>query len=213
MGRTGVAGTAHCYAHGDSSKYRGVPDCQVPVGKNSITSEPISSVFLYEQPSLTSEKKTTLEKNIKQNLIETPLKHKDVTFYYFLTPYSALYWKVLLETQKFGQYVEAEEYLIKEISKIPNIKLFSFNDCFDITVNLNFYKDFTHYGAWVNSYILRCLKNNKHIINASNIDTYLDNFYNFYANYEFSKLNDLIDFENDEEASELILKLENEGKI
>ena len=89
----------------------------------------------------------------------------------------------------------------------------SLNDCFDITSNLNFYRDELHYGEWINSFILKCFKENKHVVNNENKDTYYLNMNKYLDHYNFSIMNDIVDFDNDEDASKLIEQLIKEGKI
>lgn len=151
--------------------------------------------------------------NIAKNVTDTPKNNPNTTFYYFLTPYSALWWKRLFEKGEFNMRIEAEKYVVEEMLKVPNIKVFAFNDCFDITTNLNFYKDATHYGEWVNSFVLKCMKNDRHMLTSSNYLQYFSNLFSFYSSYDFTKMNDFEDYEDDEYASIFLRQLEQEGRV
>jgi len=84
--------------------------------------------------------------NVRQNISSLTDAYPDVTFYYFFTPYSILWWQRRVEGGDIYRQIEAEQLVIEEILKCPNIKLYSFNNNFDITTDLNNYRDRLHYA-------------------------------------------------------------------
>lgn len=126
-----------------------------------------------------------LENNIKKNVTEITDKYPDVQFYYFLTPYSFLYWDSLIQSGEFYRMLEAERFAIQEMLNHPNIKLFSFNNRFSMTCNLDNYKDIAHYGEWVNSRILCWMKSGDYQLSEENYEEYLSQVKDYYANYNF----------------------------
>lgn len=69
-----------------------------------------------------------------------------------------------------------------------NIKLYSYNDDFRIVTDLDNYKDLSHYGEWINSYILEQMKAGKGLISKNNYKAYLERERNFYNNYDYKSL-------------------------
>ena len=122
---------------------------------------------------LTKKERKTIRENITQNLTVTPSQYSDVKFYYFIPPYSLAWWGQINGDGDLERYLEAEKLCIEELLKFDNIKLFSFNDNFDLTGNLNNYKDSMHYGEDINNYILESMQNGTGLITRENYREYL----------------------------------------
>ena len=126
--------------------------------------------------------------NINQNIIETALKYPDVDFYYFLTPYSILWWDSKNQSGSLDYNLDAIELEMRMLVDVDNIHLFAFLDRDDIVCNLDYYIDEGHYTAQVNSEILRCMKSGENLITKENIDEYITNVREFYENYDYDKI-------------------------
>jgi hypothetical protein len=153
---------------------------------------------------LTDEEKETVLGNIKQNVVSLAAEYPDVTFYYFFTPYSAVWWQSLVNSGEIYKQVEVERIIIEEILKYDNIKLYSFNNMTDITTDINNYKDNRHYASWINSLMLYFMKNGEGLLTKENYNDYLENELSFYTTYDYSQLNDQTDYEDDYEAERVI---------
>ena len=182
-------------------------------GKSSVIPKGITNITDRPLREMTEVEMNRMKKNIQKNVVSTIESNNDIDFYLFITPYSAVYWRQTFETDSFNAEIQCEDYLISELSKYPNVKLVSLNDCFDITTDLNFYTNSIHYGAWINSFILECFKNDKHVVNLDNKDEYLQKFKDFYLNYNFETINEQDDYEDDEYAKTVLDILIEEGKI
>ena len=141
--------------------------------------------------------------NVQQNVTALAQKYPDVTFYYFIPPYSAAWWYSLLVNGKLNRQIDAERIVIEEILKCGNIKLFSFNCIFDMITDLNNYKDETHYGEWINSLMLRYMYDGNYQLTRANYMSYLEKERQFYMNYDYSQLVNQADYENDYYAAAL----------
>ena len=155
---------------------------------------------------ITEAEESNVRGQIEQNLIAAAKKYPDVTFYYFFTPYSARWWMTRFEDGRIYRQVEAEQMIIEELLKYPNIKLFSFNCRFDLTTDLNNYKDYTHYGEWINSLMLRCMKNDQYLLSAENYQAYLEKELQFYTTYDYTQMNNQPDYDDDYYAAFLLAK-------
>lgn len=134
---------------------------------------------------LTKEEKEVIRENVNQNIVSLAQEHPQTTFYYFFTPYSVAWYVELYQKGELEQQLEAEEYAISLILSCDNIKLFSFNNE-RITANLNNYKDKTHYGEWINSYILENIRADRGRLTKDNYMDYLKDELKLY--YEYSIL-------------------------
>ena len=179
-----------------SSQYR--------YGKNALFTGEIRAEKAEWNYPLTEKYQQMTRDNVTQNLTDIADAHPDVTFYYFFTPYSAKFWMEKLEEGTLERMIASEKLAIEEILQHPNIRLYSFNDLFDLTMDLNNYKDYIHYGEWVNSMILRCMKEDKCRLTPENYEAYIEEELRFYTEYDYAQLNAQEDYENDAYAAFLL---------
>ncbi len=128
--------------------------------------------------------------NITQNVTDLAEAYPDVDFYYFLTPYSAIWWGDLINDNKFLRQIAIEKYVLELMLEHDNIKLFSFNNMADITTDINNYSDERHYGDWINTKILEWMSQGQGLITKDNYQNYITEELRFYLNYDFDELND-----------------------
>ena len=175
-------------------------------GKNAVTPDGISFQGAGEPVHLSKRLKTRVKENVRQNVTSIAKKYPDVTFFCFLEPFSAVWWMYRLEEGTIYRQVEAERIAIKEILSCPNIRLFSFNCRFELTTDLNHYKDRAHYGEWINSRILHWMYDGENQLTKENYEDYLEEELRFYTTYDYNQLNDQPDYEDDSYASALLEK-------
>ena len=154
--------------------------------------------FIKGEPvHLSDLEKKVIADNIEQNVTNLARENPNITFYCFFPPYSAVWWMDQVKTGTIYKQIEAEEYVINIILECDNIKLFSFNNRLDITGNINNYKDSVHYGQWINDLMLRWMYEGKYELTEDNYKDYLEaELYN-YSNFNYTELNNQIDYEND----------------
>ena len=128
--------------------------------------------------------------NITQNVVELAKANPDVQFYYYLTPYSVAWWGSQMELGTVERWIAAEEYAITLMLECDNIHLYSFNNEFDITTNLDNYSDECHHGDWINSQILGWLYSGTDKLTKENYEEYISVEKEFYVNYDYSSLLD-----------------------
>ncbi len=159
-----------------------------------------------EPVHLTGDEITMVRDNVCQNITSLAKAHPEVTFYYFFTPYSILWWQSLLVNGTICRQIEAERIVIEEILQCENIKLFSFNNISSITADINNYKDQIHYGPWINSLMLQYMHDEEYLLTKENYEDYLRQELHYYTSYDYGVLNGQEDFENDYYAAALLSK-------
>ena len=137
------------------------------------------------QKSFTSKDLEIATANVKENVVNLALEHPETTFYYFVPPYSMVWWGIQSSKGELVRILEAEKLMITMILECPNIKLFSFNLMTDITANFDNYKDTTHYGEWINSDILRYMKEGKGLLSKENYQEYFRREKDLYLKYPY----------------------------
>lgn len=176
-----------------------------PFGANAVLRSRINTITENVLLAhLTKDEEKILLDNIQQNVTSLAAEYPDVTFYYFFTPYSAAWWMELMEKRAIDRQLLIERKVIEEILKYDNIKLYSFNNRMDITTDLNHYKDTRHYGEWINSLMLRWMYEDVGLLTEDNYEEYLREEYALYTEYDYRRLRNQDDYENDYFAAALL---------
>lgn len=178
-------------------------------GKDAVLSEKISNgtgfTISDQIQRLTEEDKKNITENVKQNVTDLADKYPNTTFYYFIPPYSAVWWGELRESGIFEKEIELEKYALSIMIPHKNIHVFGWNR-FDILDDLNNYKDNIHYGEWINTWMLYQMKKESGRLIESNYEQYVDEEYRHYKDFDYASLFDQTDNEADYYISGLMNK-------
>lgn len=129
-----------------------------------------------------------IRENLEQNVIRLVNAHPETTFYLFFPPYSICYWDVQNQNGEVERWIDAEQYAIELLLECPNIKLFCFFTNYDVVCNLENYKDYAHYGEWINSDILCWMKEEEFLLTKENYMEHLNSMRGFYGSYDYASL-------------------------
>lgn len=98
----------------------------------------------------------------------------DVTFMFFSPPYSIMYWDDCILRGRLTAEICALNELYKKLLEYDNVRLFYFQDDWDIITDLDNYKDYSHFSKDISHYIYECMRDGKHELNAgTSFDTLL----------------------------------------
>jgi len=161
---------------------------QYVFGKEAVLASYSIGEKVDTEQALTEEDFKTLRENIRQNVTELIAVHPDTTFYLFFTPYSICYWDSLYHSGLISRQLAAEQYVIEELLQYPNVKLYSFFNNYAMICNLDNYKDYVHYGEWVNSWILEWMRADQYLLTKENYLDYLEANKEFYLTYDYESL-------------------------
>lgn len=157
------------------------------------------------QQGLTDGERETILGSVEQNITSLAKQYPDVDFYYFFPPYSGNYWQSIVDAGTFDKQIEAERLIIREILKVNNIRLFSFNNLTGITMDLNHYQDANHYAEWINSLMLKYMHDGKCRLTLDNYEGYLAEEKSFYKSVDYYKeFSTQEDYERDYYAAALL---------
>lgn len=158
-----------------------------------------------EQQDLSQRDRELLIGTVDQNIISLAEAYPEVTFFYYITPYSAIWWQRTLSSGNFEKQMQAERLFIERILEVENIKLYSFNNLTDIICDLNNYTDVYHYGSWINSLILKYLGEGEGLLTRENYENYLKDEEDFFYSFDYeNELNKQEDYEQDFYAAALL---------
>ena len=100
---------------------------------------------------------------------------------FFFPPYSALFWHIVDSSGQMDSYLAIKSYLVQKLSFYNNVEIYDFQDINEI-INLNLYKDYTHYSPDINSLMVESFKKKKYKVidfnnyNNDNLLSVLSNF-------------------------------------
>lgn len=138
--------------------------------------------------AVTQEERVMIQQNIRQNIVEVAKQHPETLFYLFFPPYSICYWDFMMYNGHVDWCIDVEKLAIEEILKAPNIRLYSFNNRFDLICDLDQYIDRGHYGEWVNSWILEWMQGDEYLLTEDNYQEYIQQIREFYNTYDYKAL-------------------------
>lgn len=84
-----------------------------------------------------------------------------------------------------NNYIQVERYIIENLIKYPNVKLFGIQNIEKIVTNLNYYKDYNHYSPEINDEIMRIMSENEYILNEDNYEEYLEEFEQLIREFDY----------------------------
>lgn len=123
-------------------------------GKEAVEAKDPPAQAAAEAVSFTKEDEERVRENITENYLKTALENPEITFYYFLPPYSCYYWERLIKNEKLERQLETEMLVVSLMLEADNVQIYGFADRLDITKNLDNYTDILHYGEWINEEIM-----------------------------------------------------------
>lgn len=127
--------------------------------------------------------KINFGKNVEPYIAANP----NTTFYIFFPPYSLLWWNMKLAAGQLENFLEVEKYLIEELIKYPNVRLYGIQDNQEIVTNLNNYKDYNHYSPEINDEIMRIMSKKDYLLNEENYEKYLEDFEKLIREFDYKK--------------------------
>ncbi|MCR5106555.1 MAG: hypothetical protein K6B28_00170 [Lachnospiraceae bacterium] len=102
---------------------------------------------------------------------------EDVTFYFYAPPYSILFWDVTRLEGKLTAEICGLGKLYEELLKHPNVRLFYFQNDYDLITDLDHYRDYSHYDQGINRAMYEAMKNGDFELTT---DTYYDTLLEMY---------------------------------
>lgn len=137
---------------------------------------------------LSNEKALLIKENLNQNVVEIIKQHPETNFYIVFPPYSIYYWDAINQSGLMDSELAAQRIAIEQLIPYNNIKLFSFNNNFELICNTENYKDYTHYSEDINDNILYWIKDGDFQLKSDNYMDYIESTEEFYRNFPYDTL-------------------------
>jgi len=90
------------------------------------------------------------------NVLRIVREHPEIEFHFFYPPYSILRFQLWYEyqRQRFDNQMAIKLYIYEQLSRYPNVHIHDFQSESEITHQLTYYKDVSHYSQAINEYII-----------------------------------------------------------
>ena len=127
-----------------------------------------------------------MKNKFKTDFYPTFYENKEKEFTIILPPYSALMWYEAEQQGYLNVLYDFKRYIVEEFDKLDNVTIYDFQDYNEI-IDLNNYKDTTHYIPEFNDMMVMSILKNESILDISNVEDRLRNLDNLIN--KFKQLN------------------------
>lgn len=127
-----------------------------------------------------------LKRNMDMNIIKEIKSNPNIDYYLFFPPYSVICLKTYynIDSNIIKNWLEAKKYLYEQLSACNNVKIYDYNDDYQVISNLDNYKDSVHYSQKISDEIICNIKEDKGELNKENINLRFKIFLNYLKNYK-----------------------------
>ena len=158
-----------------------------PVGKDYVLQNYSAPARCEDQKEFTEKEAEIVRHNVEENVLDMVKAHPETTFYFYTPPYSALWWYKTKCSGNLKRYFQAEQLQAELLLQYDNVKLFSFTDLFDLTCDLDNYKDDTHYSEQISEDIMDWIHDGTYQMTEANYKSRIENMTDYYLHYNYSK--------------------------
>lgn len=112
-------------------------------------------------------------------------EHKETEFIVVFSPYSIMNWEKKLLAGTLEAQLFTDGYMIEQFLSLENVRVFYFQDEYEMITNLDMYMDTCHYVEEYNRYIEQCIKKGKNEVTVDNYKNRLESMYRIVTEYDF----------------------------
>ena len=138
-----------------------------------------SSTAIFDETM--KDKVTANLENIKALLEAYP----DTQFVFFMVPFSVMYWDSELRGGTFDAVMDGVEYALGELLQYENAEVYFYQAEEEIITNLDNYKDFSHYGPWINDWTIASIAAGDGRVTLENYQEIISDMKSFVHGYDF----------------------------
>ena len=129
--------------------------------------------------------KSKVDENLKN--IRTLLEaHPSTKFVFFMPPFSVLYWDNTLQCGTFDANMDAVIYVMEKVLEYDNTEVFFYQGEEDVITNLDNYKDYSHYGSWINDLLTKWMAQGVGKVTKANYVDQVNQMRTYIKKYNFT---------------------------
>lgn len=126
--------------------------------------------------------------NLEHNILPLIQANPDTEFVFFFVPFSMLYWDNEIRAGTLDATLASMEYAIETLLTQENVRVYFYADHWDIATNLDNYKDYSHYGIWINSHITQLIAAGEDRMTPENYSSVLADMKQFLYSYDYEPI-------------------------
>ncbi|MCR4684317.1 MAG: hypothetical protein K5649_02505 [Lachnospiraceae bacterium] len=109
----------------------------------------------------------------------------DITFYFYASPYSIYYWDDCVRHGNLTAEICTLERVYKQLLTHDNVRLFYFQNDYDLITDLDNYRDYSHFDQNVNYYMYECMRDGRFELTQDNYYDTLLEMNDFARDYDY----------------------------
>ena len=113
------------------------------------------------------------------------LAYPETQFVFFMPPFSVLYWDAEIRNGTFESTMDGVEYALKQLLKHENVQIYFYQGEEEIIVDLDNYKDYSHYGPWINNLIMQYISEGRNRVMKDNVKQLIKDMKSIVYNFDF----------------------------
>ena len=160
-------------------------DLYMPSGRDAVLGSYVRQPVIDTEIVFGNEDKEIVYENITQNFITIAKEYPDVTFNFYIPPYSYCYWDAMVRTGQLQYVLDIEEYAVGLLLEEENIRVYAFDDMISVTTNLDNYTDTLHYVSDVCNIITERICNDQNRLTKQNYIEYFDTIGRIYSEMDY----------------------------
>lgn len=124
------------------------------------------------------------------NILSLVREHSDTEFVFFMAPFSVLYWDREVRNGTFEATMDSVRYALEQLVEYENVEIYFYQGEEEIITNLDNYKDYSHYGGWINNLLTQYIAEGKNLVTEDNCEQYIEELKEIVYSFDFNALLD-----------------------
>ncbi len=145
-------------------------------------------VTVAEQIPFTDEDAELLKENLTENLFCYSDAHPETEYILYLPPYNVVWWSQMLRDGTYDRTMAGTELAAELLLSHANIRLYCYDDLFDLTDDLTQYADEIHYSSEITHRVLEWIAADEGRLTKENMAEVLKRIREYYRAYDYADL-------------------------
>ena len=128
------------------------------------------------------EKLQVCQENL-DNILPFLEENPDTKVYVMIPPYSMLYWEEKILSGELENILAIYAYAVEKLLQYDNVRVYYFQNEYDIITNLDNYRDSCHHRPEYNRYMFECIRDGKNEMTLQNYQALFQEMYDFAKDY------------------------------
>jgi len=134
------------------------------------------------------EEKLNLCQENLDNILPFLEENPETEVHVMIPPYSMLYWEEKVLSGELENVLAIYAYVVERLLQYDNVRIYYFQNEYDIITNLDNYRDSCHHRPEYNRYMFECIRDGKNEMTLENYQELFTEMYVFAKDYPYMEL-------------------------